>query len=279
MSLHAQIWALESDTKPSARKFLLFALANFATERNKSYPTVAALCKMTAQNAATVEAGLEGLIADGRISDTLQRVGNEKEIRVFQLNCETVQPTQEKLLAVPKKKKLSSNPALAEAQQVYEIYPRKIAPQKAIQAIAKAIKMFSLEIVMNGTKNFAEAFNASGKEKAFCPHPATFFNQERFNASLEDLGFPMKPNGAPKIVSAGPTHAEFMAYAKEKFGDIQQWQNWAEGFFNHQSKPYLNWRHKGTPIDWKIKFSEHVSSARRAVEAVELRKAQRENRQ
>lgn len=257
MSLRCLIWAFDSDTKPSGKKFVLVALADAANERNKTFLSMPTLCKITAQSAVTVEANIAGLIEDGKIHDTSQRVGGNNEIRVFQLNCEPAAQPEQAALKAPKKERKRA-PEMAEAYAIYDEYPRKVDPKKAVRAIAKAIKQYGFEIVMNGTKNFATAFKASGKQIEFCAHPATYFNNDRFTARLEDLGLPAKRNGAPDLTPHGPTAAEFQKHYEEKFG--KEVAVWAQGFFaRYQAR---KWMQNGRPIDWQIELSKHINGAR-----------------
>jgi len=69
--------------------------------------------------------------------------------------------------------------ALTEAEQVYGLYPRKVARPKALAAIAKAVAKHGLELVLSATQEFARAW-AREPDLTFCPHPATWFHQERF---------------------------------------------------------------------------------------------------
>lgn len=68
----------------------------------------------------------------------------------------------------------------AEAENVYDLYPRKVGKKPAIQKIAAAIKQFGVEKVTDATKLFAAAWIGT-TELNFCPHPATWYGQHRFN--------------------------------------------------------------------------------------------------
>lgn len=64
------------------------------------------------------------------------------------------------------------------AVHIYEQYPLKVGKPRAISAITKALKKIDPETLFNRTKQYAEVRNGDLK---FVPHPATWFNQERYN--------------------------------------------------------------------------------------------------
>jgi hypothetical protein len=65
------------------------------------------------------------------------------------------------------------------AESIYSEYPRKVAKKNGIQAILKAINKNEPGFLLERTKAFATAIG--WKEKQYIPHPATWFNEERFN--------------------------------------------------------------------------------------------------
>jgi hypothetical protein len=66
------------------------------------------------------------------------------------------------------------------AETIYQEYPKKVGRPTALKAIQKAVKMHGFEHVLAKTKLFAETCKL---DRQFFPHPATFFNQERYNDS------------------------------------------------------------------------------------------------
>lgn len=79
------------------------------------------------------------------------------------------------------------------ASEIYDAYPRKVAKPEALKAILGAIDRGTSPIVlMERTKAFARC--RQGQDNGFTPHPATWFNQERFN----DDPSTWTKNGAPK---------------------------------------------------------------------------------
>jgi hypothetical protein len=69
-----------------------------------------------------------------------------------------------------------------EAERIFQMYPRRVAKKKALAVIAKAIRTHGLERIETATRQFATAW-AGQSDLQYCPHPATWFNQERY---LED---------------------------------------------------------------------------------------------
>lgn len=63
--------------------------------------------------------------------------------------------------------------------EIYELYPRQIGKPMALKSIEKALRTHSLDFLKQRTEAYAKA--CIGKDPQFIPHPATFFNQERFN--------------------------------------------------------------------------------------------------
>lgn len=97
MSLKALSWAFDIEAIPSSNKLVLLALANYASETGKSYPSVETVCRITCQQDATVRRALENLTALNIISDTGSRVGSTQQVKVYQLPehcCERPPKTQ-----------------------------------------------------------------------------------------------------------------------------------------------------------------------------------------
>lgn len=65
------------------------------------------------------------------------------------------------------------------AELIYRIYPRHVAKPAALKAIHKALKKYTSAYLIDKTTEYDSA--VKGMERQFIPHPATWFNQERFN--------------------------------------------------------------------------------------------------
>lgn len=78
----------------------------------------------------------------------------------------------------------SSNNTPAElAGEIYEQYPRKIARAAGIKAIIKALNR--VDSVTLREKTIAYAKSVKGKDPQYIPHPATWFNEERYSDPVE----------------------------------------------------------------------------------------------
>jgi hypothetical protein len=120
---------------------------------------------------------------------------------------------------------------LTHACSIYEAYPRKVGKPAALKAITRAVSKFGLELVLERTKAFSEA--RKGQDIQFTPHPATWFNQERFNddpATWVNHSHSHKPsNGISPSVQAMIDSKELervtekMRTIKATYGDHQSW--------------------------------------------------------
>ena len=78
----------------------------------------------------------------------------------------------------PKPAATTTSPA-HQAEIIYEAYPRKVARPAAIQAIRRALQAKSFDWLLGQVERYAEA--VEGQSKKFVPHPATWFNQARYD--------------------------------------------------------------------------------------------------
>src|SRR5678815_4026053 len=78
---------------------------------------------------------------------------------------------------------------------VYKQYPRRVGKKAALPKIAKAINAYGFDKIDLAVKTLADLWK-NETDKQFCPHPATWFNQERFNDEPETWkpNSPFKPN-------------------------------------------------------------------------------------
>ncbi len=94
------------------------------------------------------------------------------------------------------------------AEEIYNCYPRKVAKGVAITAILNAIDRGTSPIVLlERTKAFSNARNG---DVDFCPNPATWFNQERFNDDPSTWKESNKVQNKPK--ESAPTGAAYRVY-------------------------------------------------------------------
>jgi hypothetical protein len=65
------------------------------------------------------------------------------------------------------------------AENIYEAYPRKTGRAAAIKSILKAMKDHDPAFLLERTTAYASAIH--WQDRQFIPHPATWFNGDRFN--------------------------------------------------------------------------------------------------
>lgn len=82
---------------------------------------------------------------------------------------------------------------LTHEETIYKEYPLKAAKPAALKAIRKALEKHPFEYLLEKTKQYAEI---RGGNMEFVPHPATWFNQERYDDSPATW-YPSSRNGEP----------------------------------------------------------------------------------
>lgn len=101
------------------------------------------------------------------------------------------------------------------AVEIYARYPRHVGRAAALKAIDKALVEVAADTLAEAVKNYADATSLWTKdEKAFIPHPATWFNQERWlDDPKEWLKGHRPPDdfaaaAAPKAQAPAPTYPQ-----------------------------------------------------------------------
>lgn len=94
MSFDALSWAAKQRPGNLAAKMVLLALANWAGEDGCAFPSTAALADFGDMDHKTATTALDRLITLGLISDTGSRAGRTKQIKVYQLNLESLPKTE-----------------------------------------------------------------------------------------------------------------------------------------------------------------------------------------
>jgi hypothetical protein len=95
-------------------------------------------------------------------------------------NCQQVFVTVDK--CTPPKPSPSPSPSPSpydDCESIYRAYPRKVGRPVALRAIRGALKKIDGSELLKRTVAFAAA--AADSDPQFIPHPATWFNQERYN--------------------------------------------------------------------------------------------------
>lgn len=232
MSLRATSWAWEIPTSEigMTNKFVLLALADYADKDGLCFPSQATLGDKVALSERTIRTCLadletKGLISrtprsstEGRRSDLIQlelpESCNRKDLPVAQPEVgdtcnrqKAPTPTGNQLPVATKGVINQSDitPQSALAEEVYKAYPRKTARPTAIKAILRAMKQVPFEDLLRLTKDYAEAVRRSGAELRFIPHPATWYNQERWaDDRREWTAQSAKPGSAPAATRSRP---------------------------------------------------------------------------
>lgn len=91
MSSEALAWAFKQDVKPSSVKFVLVALCECAHyQTGLIHPSVEHICEITGLNRKTAIAAVAELERQGLLSDTGDRVGRTRQIKVYRAEIGTV---------------------------------------------------------------------------------------------------------------------------------------------------------------------------------------------
>jgi hypothetical protein len=104
VSHQAVAWALNVQGLQSSKKFVLIALANYASDTGLSYPSVNTICHLTCQKDDTVRAALKELVEIGVITDTGKLTGATKQIKVYQLPEDAYSPPKTGVFEDPRKR-------------------------------------------------------------------------------------------------------------------------------------------------------------------------------
>lgn len=126
-----------------------------------------------------------------------------------------------------------------QAEKIYQAYPRKIGKPKALQAITRILKSNDFLTVLESTERYAK--DRIGQDPTFTPHPATWFNQERFNDDPETWGnkpvLSEKPkDDRPQVIDRNRQLPDFFqtfldqrpVYVERTDGRARQWKTESE---------------------------------------------------
>lgn len=91
MSVEALSWAFKQEVESSSIKFVLVTISNFASdETGLAFPSIETLTKRTGHNRKTVIAAIDWLEKSGFLSDTGERRGHTKSVKVYRVHHEKV---------------------------------------------------------------------------------------------------------------------------------------------------------------------------------------------
>ncbi len=223
MSIEHLNAAFNSSVKPSARKFVLVALADYANETGLAYPSIETLSNKTGQDRKTVRQHLIALSEQGIISDTGERVGKTKQIPKYQINIQRLPKMvllkTTKTGTVTKAKtpkngrvKATKNGTLKDSQKRYTeppvsfnhqkeppadklngfdkfwfAYPKKKSKGTAERAWIKIKPDNTLQTkILSQVEKAKKSQDWKKDNGKYIPHPATWLNGKRWED--EDLG-------------------------------------------------------------------------------------------
>lgn len=140
-------------------------------------------------------------------------VDDELMSHALNLNPSTLNLNLEPSEDLPIPKPPTAKEQLADFEEIYSLYPRKVGKGKAVGAIKKAVsriqagenkgKTYSYDEAIAGMKRRVAQFAESlaGNAGEFTPHPATWFNQSRYFDDTKEWNRPR--NGERNVESGG----------------------------------------------------------------------------
>lgn len=237
MSNEALTAVAKADIRPSGRKFVAMALADYADEAWSCFPSVEQLARYTSQGEKTVRDHLDALEELGVITRDRQRredgtLGRYR-FKLHRRNLPVAEIANGEKQPEPPAKSATHNPQLEpssifsltvrEFDQFWAVYPNKVGKRAAEKAFAAARKRVSQADLMAGLV----AYTRKSDDRPWC-NPATWLNQDRW----ED-----RPAQQP--VRAGPAAQQ----PKPKGSD----------FFDIEAQERMNGpagNHRGDQGDW-----------------------------
>ena len=190
MSFTALAWVSNQSCKNSINKLILYLLANYANEKNETYPSYKHLAKLaecserTAMRSVNELIGLGLITKEKRFTDDGKQTSNKfiLNIRGVKNNTEgvsnsapnTIRDIQNNINSC-----VVDNGDNILFDQWWKEYPRKDGSKKnALQSFIKLKSEITFNDLMRKTKIFAH--QQKNTEKKFIPHATTFLNQKRF---------------------------------------------------------------------------------------------------
>jgi hypothetical protein len=98
------------------------------------------------------------------------------------------------LVQVKSKERTNKEEIELQAEALWKAYPRKAGKKPGLKAIIKSLKSNKFEDLLKATHKFCAMWEGE-PDKTFCPHAATWFNQERFNEDPTEWTRPHQGNG------------------------------------------------------------------------------------
>lgn len=83
MSIAALDWAFKQPIEKSSQKFVLVAMANYASEAGETYPSIARLCFDTGQDDRTIRKNIKALVKLGFLVPTGHFAGHRQQVPIY----------------------------------------------------------------------------------------------------------------------------------------------------------------------------------------------------
>lgn len=199
MSNEALTAVAKADIRPSGRKFVAMALADYADEAWSCFPSVEQLATYTSQGEKTVRDHLDALEESGVVSRERQRredgtLGRYR-FQIHRRNLPVADQRQNSPVAdfargekhpEPPADFATHNPQLEPSSissergrdgfdQFWALYPNKVGKAAALKAFTAARKRCDLDTMMAGLRRYV----AKTDDRPWC-NPATWLNQDRW---------------------------------------------------------------------------------------------------
>lgn len=209
MSNEAITAVSKSDIRPSGRKFVLMALADYADEEWSCFPSVKQLAFYTGQGEKTVRDHLDALDDAGIISrdrhrrddGTLGRYRffiHRRNLPVAKFARGEKQPSPAANFATHNphtnphtsslRSEVSRERVPSRFDDFWSLYPNKVGKAYARKKFDKALKVVSFDELMAGLGRYV----AKTDDRPWC-NPATWLHQERWGDQPADV----QPRGSP----------------------------------------------------------------------------------
>lgn len=104
------------------------------------------------------------------------------------------------LTSIPQKPKSSHLTVTSDCHLIYALFPRHIGKEAALKAIAKAIAKAGVEKLVIAVNRYKFCTDRWKKEdRQYIPHPATWFNEGRYDDDQSEWEKGGAPSEKPKI--------------------------------------------------------------------------------
>ena len=220
--LMSEVWRTNL---PTTEKMVLLVIADHANdEGTQSYPSQATIAQKASISVRTVQRRVNTLVSEGYIRMFKHSGGSADcredrrphlyQINVGKLRGDIVTGRQDDANGAtmttitgrqsrPKNHPLEPSKEPSAFLRFWELYPRKTARTKAVEAWDRALRFARPEQILEGAERYA---NDPNRVDAFTAYPATWLNQHRWND-------PLLPE---RVKSADEKRAEELRKAEER---------------------------------------------------------------